>query len=110
MDGSKSFLQRILAEQYERALELIRRHRDKVDALSAALLEHQVVHKSYLEELLGDKVRRMGYSGRSHDFLFVGGVFSWGRCHLPSSVQPLQILEDGSVVCEERCWLMFLEE
>lgn len=58
LDGSKLFHQRILAEQYERALGLIRRHRDKVDALSAALLEHHVVHKSDLDVLLGDKVRR----------------------------------------------------
>ncbi|CAN0110711.1 unnamed protein product [Ascophyllum nodosum] len=49
-------VKRILAEQYERALELVRRHRAKIDALSAALLEHQVVHRWDLVKLLGEKV------------------------------------------------------
>ncbi|CAN0408928.1 unnamed protein product [Ectocarpus sp. 12 AP-2014] len=49
-------VQTLLAQQYQRALALIRTHRDKIDSLSAALLEHNVVHKADLRRILGDKV------------------------------------------------------
>ncbi|CAN0463714.1 unnamed protein product, partial [Laminaria digitata] len=50
-------LQRALAEQYLRALSLVREHRGKIDALSDALLSKGVVHKAELEDILGDKVK-----------------------------------------------------
>ena len=50
-------LQRVLAEQYLRALSLVREHRGKIDALSDALLSNGVVHKAELEAILGEKVR-----------------------------------------------------
>ncbi|CAN0513635.1 unnamed protein product, partial [Scytosiphon promiscuus] len=40
----------LLAQQYQRALALIRTHRDKVNRLSEALLERNVVHKADLLE------------------------------------------------------------
>lgn len=48
--------QTILAEQYQRALDLIRTHRDKIDLLTASLMANNVVHKADLENLLGEKV------------------------------------------------------
>lgn len=48
--------QNLLAEQYERALGLIRAHRAKIDVLADALIEKGVVHKGELEEMLGEKV------------------------------------------------------
>lgn len=52
-----AFPQKLLAEQYQRALDLIRQHRNAIDALSEALLEKGVVHKADLEDMLGEKVR-----------------------------------------------------
>ncbi|CAM9554380.1 unnamed protein product, partial [Hapterophycus canaliculatus] len=45
----------LLAQQYQRALALIRTHREKVDGLSGALLERNVVHKADLQGILGEK-------------------------------------------------------
>lgn len=50
-------LQSILAEQYQRALDLIRRHRTEIDLLASKLVEQGVVHKGELESLLGEKAR-----------------------------------------------------
>lgn len=46
-----------MAQQYQRALSLVRTYRDKIDSLSAALLEQSVVHKADLRRILGEKVR-----------------------------------------------------
>lgn len=60
--------QTLLAQQYQRALALVRTHRDKIDSLAKALLEQNVVHKADLRKILGEKVRRV-----SAGCAFIGG-------------------------------------
>ncbi|CAM9178535.1 unnamed protein product [Pylaiella littoralis] len=48
-------VQTLLAQQYRRALSLVRTYRDEIDSLSAALLEQSVVHKADLRRILGEK-------------------------------------------------------
>eukprot|EP00752_Nemacystus_decipiens_P017832 g15988.t1 len=48
-------VQTLLAQQYQRAVALVRTHRDKIDSLAKALLEQNVVHKADLRRILGEK-------------------------------------------------------
>ena len=45
----------MITEEYERAKGLLKEHRRELDALAAALLEKEVLHRSDLEEIVGKR-------------------------------------------------------
>jgi len=60
-------VQALVMEAQERALEVIRRHRDKLDMLAARLLTAEVVEEEEMVRLWGPKVERPGgLEGRGH--------------------------------------------
>jgi cell division protease FtsH len=60
-------VQALVMEAQERALEVIRRHRDKLDMLAARLLAAEVVEEEEMVRLWGPKVERPGgFEGRGH--------------------------------------------
>ena len=60
-------VQALVMEAQERALEVIRRHRDKLDMLAARLLTAEVVEEEEIVRLWGPKVERPGgLEGRGH--------------------------------------------
>jgi cell division protease FtsH len=60
-------IQSFVVEAQERAREVIRRHRDKLDALAARLLAVEVVEEEEMARLWGPKVERPGgFMGRGH--------------------------------------------
>lgn len=64
--------QNLLADQYQRALSLIRQYRAKIDLLAEALVDKGVIHKGELEAMLGEKVRARKQQRRTRRG--VGGV------------------------------------
>ncbi len=48
-------VQRIMQESQDRALELLREYRTQLDALAEALLEHEILERRQLRELLGPR-------------------------------------------------------
>jgi cell division protease FtsH len=61
-------VQALVVEAQERAREVVRRHREKLDALAARLLAVEVVEEEEIARLWGPKVERAGASaGRGHE-------------------------------------------
>jgi len=60
-------VQSFVVEAQERARDVLRRHRDKLDALAARLLAAEVVEEEEIERLWGPKAERPGgFMGRGH--------------------------------------------
>jgi cell division protease FtsH len=61
-------VQAIVVEALERAREIVRQHRDKLDMMAARLLSAEVVEEEELQRLWGPKVVRPGtIEGRGHE-------------------------------------------
>jgi cell division protease FtsH len=59
-------VQSMVVEAQERARELVRRHRDRLDAMAARLLTTEVIEEEEITRLWGPKASRPGMEGPGH--------------------------------------------